>query len=683
MIGAIVQARMGSTRLPGKIMKEIVGKPLLEHLVSRLKGSRLLDKIIVATTSLKEDEIVVELAEAIGIDAFAGSEADVLDRYYQAARKYRLDTVVRITGDCPLIDPKVVDKVIRHFKSDNFDYVSNVFKYTYPDGLDTEVFSFEALERAWREASQPSEREHVTPYIRKHPELFKLSNVENDINLFGMRWCVDEEKDLEFVREVYKNLYREGKIFYMEDILKLLKICPGLSQINEGIIRNEGYYKSLLEQKEPIEKRKRELTQSRNLLNRAKKVIPSCTQTFSKGSTQFVQGVSPIFLKSGEGSNVFDVDDNEYIDYIMALCPVILGYNYEPVNESIREQLKRGITFSLPHYLEVELAELLVDIIPCAEMVRFGKNGSDVTSGAVRAARAYTGRDLIACCGYHGWQDWYIGTTTRNKGVPKVVSDLTLTFEYNHISSLESLFERYKDKIAAVIMEPVGVVEPEDNFLKKVRELTYKNNALLIFDEIVTGFRLSLGGAQEFFGVTPDLACFGKAMANGMPISAIVGKREIMEIFDDIFYSFTFGGEALSLAAAIKTIKVIKDEKVIDHLWRQGVRLRDGYNYIAKNLGLTPYTQCIGYPPRTVITFKDGEGKDDLALKSLFQQEMIKRSILISGGQNLSYSHTAHDIEKTLLAYKETLSLMKKGIEAENVRDMVEGEIVQPVFRRA
>jgi glutamate-1-semialdehyde-2,1-aminomutase len=425
------------------------------------------------------------------------------------------------------------------------------------------------------------------------------------------------------------------------------------------------------------------LVKSYKLFDSAREVIPSCTQTFSKGYTQFPFGVSPIFLERGEGSHVWDVDGNEYIDYAMALGPVILGHAYPPVNETISAQLRDGIIYSLPHRLEVELAEMLTEIIPCAEMVRFGKNGSDATSGAVRAARAYTGRDKIACCGYHGWQDWYIGTTTRNKGVPKSVQSLTLTFEYNNIESLKRLFDQNKGDIAAVILEPIGVIEPEDEFLQKVKELTHENSAILIFDEIVTGFRLALGGAQEYFNVIPDLACFGKAMANGMPISAVVGKREIMEVFDEIFFSFTFGGEVLSLAASISTIQELKKRRVIEHLWKQGKKLKEGYNALTKVHGLEDYTECIGLPPRTVITFKDARGTDSLELKTLLQQEAIKRGVLCNGSHNVSYSHSNEDIEKTLQVYDEALQIIASAIAEGNIKKFIQGNIVKPVFRKA
>ena len=383
------------------------------------------------------------------------------------------------------------------------------------------------------------------------------------------------------------------------------------------------------------------------------------------------------------GPYIWDVDGQRFIDYPLALGPIILGHNYQAVTEAVARQMKDGVSFSLPHPLEVEVAELLTEIIPCAEMVRFGKNGSDATSGAVRVARAYTGRDLIACCGYHGWQDWYIGTTTRNKGVPKAVQEMTLPFVYNDIESLQKIFAEHPGKVAAVIMEPMGVVEPKENFLQRVRDLTHREGALLIFDEIVTGFRLALGGAQEYFGVLPDLACIGKAMANGYPISAVVGRRDVMEVFDELFFSFTFGGETLSLAATKATITEMKEKNVIGHLWEQGQKLKDGYNVFSKSFGLERTTDCIGLAPRTLITFKEETGADSLVARSLFQQECVRRGVLFAGGQNICFSHGNAEIEQTLRVYRTAMEILSQALASGDLRNRLDGEPVQPVFRRA
>jgi glutamate-1-semialdehyde aminotransferase len=365
----------------------------------------------------------------------------------------------------------------------------------------------------------------------------------------------------------------------------------------------------------------------------------------------------------------------------MALGPIILGYAYPRVNQAIIKQLEDGITYTLMHPLEVELSSLLVELVPCAEMVRFGKNGSDVTAGAIRLARAYTRRDKIACCGYHGWQDWYIGSTSRNLGVPKAVRELTLQFQYNNIDSLKVIFDQNPDEIAAVILEPVNFYEPRDGFLEAVKELTQRHGALLVFDEIITGFRMALGGAQEYFGVVPHLAAFGKAMGNGMPISAIVGKAEIMRLFEDVFFSFTLGGEALSLAASIATIKELQETNALNHIWGMGKILLDGYNDLSEELGLTHVTKCIGYPCWPEVIFNDLRVTSGRVFQSLVQQEIVKRGILTRPGMFVCYAHTSEDINTTLCAYKEALEVLREAVDAGNAEDLLEGEIIEPVIR--
>jgi len=423
------------------------------------------------------------------------------------------------------------------------------------------------------------------------------------------------------------------------------------------------------------------LSKSEEYWAKAKDLIPAGTQCLSKGPTQFVDGVAPKYLKKGKDCHVWDVDGNEYIDYGMGLRPIILGYCYPAVDEAIEKQLKDGITFTLMHPLEVEVAELLTKIIPCAEAVRYGKNGSDATTAAIRAARAYTGRDKVAICGYHGWHDWYIITTERNRGVPKVMKQLSFVFQYNDIESLKELFDTYSDEFAAVIMEPVGVTLPQGDFLKDVKKVTHENGAVLIFDEIITGFRFALGGAQEYFRVTPDLATFGKAMANGMPISALVGKKEIMNVFNETFFSFTFGGECLSLAAALATINELKTKKVLDFIWTQGKKLQDGYNKLANELELKEYTQCVGYPPSTLAKFHGKTPEESLLMKSLVQQELLKRGILWAAYHAISYSHKDNEINTTLEAFGDALRILKKAIRENKLKKLLEGKPVKPVFR--
>ncbi len=421
-----------------------------------------------------------------------------------------------------------------------------------------------------------------------------------------------------------------------------------------------------------------EIRKSDEYYRKALELIPSATQTLAKGPSQNIKGVAPKYLEKGKGSHVWDVDGNEYIDFLMGIGPLSLGYSYDKVDSAIKAQLEKGITFSLMHPLEVELAELINQIVPNAESIRYSKTGADVTSAAIRVARAYTGRDKVLCCGYHGWHDWYISVTDRNKGIPGVIQDMTNTFNYNDINSVIDSIDK---ETACVILEPFVFQAPENNFLQELRKVCTENGIVLIFDEMWTGFRVALGGAQEYFGVDADLACFSKAVANGMPISILTGKKEIMKLLDkEVFFYTTFGGEALSLAAAKATIEELRDQNVPAYLVKQGSKLREGYNKIASELGMN-YTKCLGYDCRTIITF-DASAGNPLEMKSLVQQEMIKRGILWGGFHNMSFSHSDKDVEYTLKVYKEVLPILKKAVDGNNVAGYLKGEPVEPVFRK-
>ncbi len=421
-----------------------------------------------------------------------------------------------------------------------------------------------------------------------------------------------------------------------------------------------------------------DITNSNQYYERALGLIPCVTQTLAKGPGQHVNGVAPKYLLRGKGSHVWDVDGNEFLDYSMAIGPLSLGYCYPAVDDAIRAQLESGITFSLMHPLEVELAELIRDVVPNAESVRYSKTGCDVTTAAVRLARAFTGREKVLCCGYHGWHDWYIGVTDRNKGIPRATQDLTYTFNYNDI---QSVIDSIDEDTACVILEPFVFEEPKNNFLHELKELCQRNGTLLIFDEMWTGFRVALGGAQEYFGIKADLACFSKAVANGMPISILAGRHDVMSLLEkDVFFFTTFGGEALSMAAAMATITELRDRRVPEHLARQGRKLKDGYNEIATSLGIT-YTRCSGFDCRTIVTF-DASAGNPLELKSLVQQEMIKRGVLWAGFHNMSFSHTDEDIDYTLAAYREVLPILKEAVEAGDVASRLRGTPVEPVFRK-
>ncbi|KJR96192.1 MAG: aminotransferase class III [Peptococcaceae bacterium BRH_c4a] len=420
---------------------------------------------------------------------------------------------------------------------------------------------------------------------------------------------------------------------------------------------------------------------SEEMLARALNTIPLGTQTFSKSWTQYPLGVSPYFVQRGLGSHVWDIDGNEYIDFVNSLAAITLGYNDPDVTAAVRAQLEEGVIFSLPHSLEIRVAEKIAEMVPCAEMVRFGKNGSDATTGAVRLARAYTGREHAAVCGYHGWQDWYIGSTVRHLGVPKATRELTHAFDYNNIDSLHNIFNIWPGQVAAVILEPMNAAEPESSFLENVRELAHKNGAVLIFDEIITGFRYANGGAQEYFGVIPDLATFGKGLANGYPVSAVAGRADIMRLMEDVFFSFTFGGEALSLAAALATMHKLQRCPVIETMCSQGRKVLDGTRALIDRHGIGDVISLSGHPAWSFLLFKDAGPYSQWEIKTLFLQEMFARGILILSTHNISYSHSDADIAVLFDAYDEVFPIIKDAVINSALDRYLRCRPLEPLFK--
>jgi len=425
----------------------------------------------------------------------------------------------------------------------------------------------------------------------------------------------------------------------------------------------------------------RSFKKSQAYLERAERTIPLGSQTFSKSRTQYPYGVSPYFISHAKGSRVWDLDGNEYIDFINSLAAVTLGYQDPDVTQAVREQLERGVIFSLPHTLEAEVAELICEMVPCAEMVRFGKNGSDATSGAIRLARAYTARERVAVCGYHGWQDWYIGSTARNRGVPQATRDLTHTFGYNDLESLRTLLQAHAGEFAAVILEPMNTTEPAAGFLAGVKALAHEHGAVLVFDETITGFRYAKGGAQEYFGVIPDLATFGKGLANGYPVSAVAGRRDIMKLMEEIFFSFTFGGETLSLAAAKATLLKLQSQDVIGTIRQRGEALLAGVRERIVKHGLGEMLTATGHPSWSFLLMRDVNGVSQWHSKTLFMQELFERGILAYGTHNISFAHSEQDIGRLLDVYDEVFPLLHAGAYEGRMSQLLRGKPLEPLFR--
>jgi glutamate-1-semialdehyde 2,1-aminomutase len=625
----IVQARMGSTRLPNKVMKPISGVPMIELLLTRLARSKQIDQIVVATTVDERNTPLVEYVGKLGFLCVRGSENDVLDRYLNAARETNANIVVRITGDCPLIDPMLVDQVISQFKSENVDYLSNTIHATYPDGLDTEVFTMQALERAGRESDNSYDREHVTPYLRK-PGMFKNSALRHSEDLSRLRWTVDEPEDFDVVNAVFEH-FAPNIHFSWTDVLSLQRDNPNLFSANQNSVRNEGSI----------------LGTGQKLWKRAKRVIPGGNMLLSKRAEMFLPNHWPTYFSRAAGCSVWDLDGRRYVDMsIMGIGTNILGYGHPEVDAAVRQVIDSGNMSTLNCPEEVYLAERLIELHPWAEMVRFARTGGEANAIAIRIARAATGKDKVAICGYHGWHDWYLSANLGDGGnldghllpgleplgVPTNMRGDVHPFSYNDLEALETIIKEHDPGV--IMMEVSRNVNPENDFLQRVRQLANRNGIVLIFDECTSGFRQTFGGLHKFYGVEPDIAMFGKALGNGYAITALIGRRSVMEAAQRTFISSTFWTERIGPAAALKTLEIMQREKSWETITELGHMVTDGWKELARTHGLK--IEISGLPALAGFTFTSSNA---LAYKTLITQQMLEQGFLAS---TLLYSCTAH-----------------------------------------
>jgi glutamate-1-semialdehyde 2,1-aminomutase len=675
---AIVQARMGSTRLPGKVMARLHDRLVVDHVVGRLQRAQLIDRIVVAIPVGALDDPLAAHLEGRGVAVARGPEDDVLTRFAIASRGTSATHLVRITADCPLLDPTLVDAVVGRLLVGDVDYVSNVEPRHFPDGLDVEAMTIEAFEKADREASDAFSRMHVTPFVHgRRANLrsggFRKAAVVAPANFAHLRWTLDEPEDLELLERVFALIEPDASWL---DVVALLTSKPELLSINGHISANQG---AVVDERRLTGLRP-SFDRSNQMFARALDTIPLASQTFSKSHYQWPRGAAPLFLDRSKGGHTWDIDGNRYVDYVLGLLPIVLGHGDPDVDEAVRRQLARGVTFSLPTLLEAEVAERIVRHVPCAEKVRFGKNGSDATTAAVRLARAFTGRARIAVAGYHGWHDWYIGSTTRDLGVPVAVKGLTSTFRYNDADSLAALLDAHPDGYAAIVLEPASTTAPAPGFLERVRELADRTGTVLVFDEIITGFRIGLSGAQGYYGVTPDLASFGKAIANGLPLAAIAGRADIMAKMDDVFISGTFGGEALSLAAAAATIDKLEREDVPRRLWALGDELVLEFNEIAARHGFGGMVSMSGEGWWPRLTTQSLPVPAPL-FTSLWRQMLARHGLLLGASFNLCLAHEAMPVrDQTRNGLDLAFAALRDALDAKDPARALDGELVRAVF---
>lgn len=410
-------------------------------------------------------------------------------------------------------------------------------------------------------------------------------------------------------------------------------------------------------------------------LERARRVTPLGTQTFSKSTKTLPAGLAPLYSDRAKAGRIWDIDGNEYVDLMSALASVNLGYADPEINAAVAGQLERGTTISLTHPIEAEVAQLVIDLVPCAEKVKFGKNGSDATTAAIRIARAHTGRDHLVTCGYHGWQDWFIGSMdSRSLGVPQAYADLIHPTPYNDLGALEDLLS--SQAVAAVVIEPMTFIWPEPGYLAGVKELAHRYGALLIFDEMVTGFRFAPGGAQEYFDVTPDLATFGKGIANGYPLSAVAGRAELIDVLETAFISGTFGGELLSLTAAKVVLERIKGSDVVARVAQTGKELAQRVDSEIEAAGLGDVLSLQGHDAWKFLIWNP-EAQEVDALKYLFMQEMSRNGVLMIATHNVTAAHDAADLDHVVAAYRATFAVLNEAIRGNDAAARLDGDIAE------
>lgn len=669
---AIIQARMGSTRLPNKVMKRVSGVPLIELLLARLSHAREIDQIVVATSDDERNKPLIEHVRSLGYCCVAGSEHNVLDRYLQAARQVRADVIVRITGDCPLIDPDLVDQVIRTFNDAGVDYLSNTLPPTFPDGLDTEVFSRDALEIAGLEASSLYEQEHVTPYLKQNSR-FTRGVFVNDTDYSCLRWTVDEAADFRVIAKVFEH-FAPDRLFGWQQILTFQQQKPETFSFNQHLIRDEGAAMST----------------GQKLWRHAKQLIPGGNMLLSKRPEMFLPDLWPAYFSKAKGCLVWDLDGNKFVDMsIMGIGTNTLGYGHPDVDAAVHRVVDAGNMSTLNCPEEVYLAEKLIELHPWSEMARFARSGGEANAIAIRIARAASGKDKVAICGYHGWHDWYLSANlgdTKNlaghllpgldpRGVPENLRGTVYPFNYNDYEGLEALV--HEQDIGVIKMEVVRNREPENEFLHKVRQLATAHGIVLVFDECTSGFRQTFGGLHLMYGVEPDMAMFGKALGNGYAITAIIGRREVMEAAQSTFISSTFWTERIGPSAALKTLEAMEQVRSWEIITRTGLSIRKGWQHLADSYSLS--IEHWGLAALAGFSFNSSNA---LAYKTLISQEMLARGYLAGNSVYACTEHTDEIISGYFEALTPTFEMISECERGRDVLEMLKGPICHDGFKR-
>ncbi len=652
-IHAIIQAREGSIRLPNKVLRKLGNNSVVELINKRLKKSKYLDEIIFAIPKEGNAQKLKKHLVSIKALIYEGSEYDVIDRYYKCAKSYSSDIVVRITADCPFVDYKLVDSFINKFLKKRCDYLSNTLVPTFPDGMDIEIFSKQSLKKAW-DYSRKHEgyREHVTTYIKENKINFNIINVESKKNYSFLRLTLDEENDYKLLKKV-QILFKSNIYFTYEDIIKLYMKNKKVFKLNSHIKRDEGSI----------------INNNQKFWKRAKNSIPEGNMLLSKRPNFYLTNKWPIYFNKAKGCKIWDIDNKSYLDFsLMGVGTNILGYANNTIDKQIKKVIEDGNICTLNNKEDVYLAEKLIDLHPWSEACKFARTGGEANSIAIRLARASTGKDKILACGYHGWHDWYLAANLSNKnnlnnhlsknlkvsGVPKKLKDSILTFEFNDLKKFKNLVNK-NNGIAAVIMEVKRDIDPNINFLKEIRKITKRKGIVLIFDECTSGFRENFGGLHLKYNINPDMAMFGKALGNGYPITAILGKKDVMNSIGKTFISSTYWTDRIGPTAGIATLNEMERLESWKLITNKGNYLRSNLSKITKMNGFS--IKFSGLKSILKFNFDKNTDKDFINyISNLF----LKRGILSKNSIYVSTSHTKKIIDRYLDNFNQILIGLNK-----------------------
>ena len=680
-IVAIVQARLTSTRFPNKVIKKIGKFTIIELIYKRLKLSEYLDDIVFTIPDNSENKNLELFLIKKKIDYIKGSENNVASRYLKAAKKYNTNIIVRITSDCPLVDPKILDKMVKVYNKSNIDYLTNIKdtttgnkKYYYPDGLDIEIFSTASFKKSYHKINSKYDKEHVTTFIRKS-SLFKKSYIKMSQDFRKLKLSVDTKENLKDIRKIYK-------VFY-----------PNINFSFQDMLMNKKAKKIINKKLKSKTKNSKKIFKGLDMWSRAKKIIPGGTMLISKNPDRYLPNAWPTYFKTAKGCVITDLDNNRFIDFsTMGVGTNVLGYANSQVDKAVKNTILKGNLSTLNCKEEVLLAEKLIEIHPWFEMVRFARTGGEANSIAIRIARAATGKDNVAICGYHGWHDWYLSTnlniTKKNnlnthlmknlniKGVPKKLKDSVFSFHYGDFKTLKKLVNQ--KNIGTIKMEICRNTEPNLSFLKKVRKLASDKKIVLIFDECTTGFRSAFGGLHKKINIYPDICIFGKTLGNGYAITSIIGKKEIMESANNSFISSTFWTERIGSVAGLKTIEVMKNIKSWQTVNKVGNKIIKGWRKLFKLYNLN--VNINGIPSLTNFVFNS---KNHQAYKTYITQEMLKKNFLATNSIYPCVKHTDSLIEVYFENFEKTLKVISLcENEGQDINKYLDNDVSKKDFYR-